>query len=121
VGFPSFSLLFCSSLRTPFSCSYKLVAIVDRLTVGFLLAIGSIFSSPYSESNSLSRKPFETNWKMWTQALTVVAGLAAGAAAHAGHNHEQEPIGPHKSLWYNTLPGDGGTQVRWCLLDLEGN
>ncbi|KAM0418982.1 hypothetical protein ACHAPT_012033 [Fusarium lateritium] len=30
--------------------------------------------------------------------------------AHAGH--EQEPLsGPHQSLWYNTLPGDGGTQA----------
>ena len=35
------------------------------------------------------------------------------AVAHSGV--EQEPIaGPHKSLWYNTLPGDGGTQV-WQL------
>ncbi|KAI9774353.1 MAG: hypothetical protein M1840_004247 [Geoglossum simile] len=48
---------------------------------------------------------------MRTQVLTVVAGLAAGAVAHAGHDHEQEPIGPHKGLWYNTLPGDGGTQA----------
>ncbi|KAM5345574.1 hypothetical protein ACJ41O_011435 [Fusarium nematophilum] len=32
------------------------------------------------------------------------------ATAHAGH--EQEPIsGPHQSLWYSTLPGDGGTQA----------
>jgi hypothetical protein len=49
---------------------------------------------------------------MWTKVLTVVAGLAAGAVAHGDHGHEQEPIaGPHKGLWYNTLPGDGGTQV----------
>ncbi|KAH0539073.1 hypothetical protein FGG08_004371 [Glutinoglossum americanum] len=41
-----------------------------------------------------------------------MAGLAAGAAAHGDHGHEQEPIaGPHKGLWYNTLPGDGGTQA----------
>ncbi|KAI9832277.1 MAG: hypothetical protein M1819_004455 [Sarea resinae] len=40
------------------------------------------------------------------------AGLVAGAIAHADHDHDQEPIaGPHKSLWYNTLPGDGGTQA----------
>lgn len=44
---------------------------------------------------------------------TVVAALAAGVAAHGDHAHDQEPIaGPHKGLWYNTLPGDGGTQVR---------
>lgn len=36
--------------------------------------------------------------------------LAAAVVAHGDHN--QLPIsGPHKSLWYNTLPGDGGTQV----------
>jgi agmatinase len=39
-------------------------------------------------------------------------GLAAFVQAHGDHNPKQEPIaGPHKSLWYNTLPGDGGTQV----------
>lgn len=39
-----------------------------------------------------------------------VAFAAVAVQAHGGH--EQEPIaGPHKSLWYNTLPGDGGTQV----------
>ncbi len=39
-------------------------------------------------------------------------GLAAVAQAHGDHDPQQEPIaGPHKSLWYNTLPGDGGTQV----------
>lgn len=38
--------------------------------------------------------------------------FAAAAAAHGDGDHTQEPIaGPHKSLWYNTLPGDGGTQV----------
>ncbi|MCJ1347903.1 hypothetical protein MMC31_006133 [Peltigera leucophlebia] len=38
--------------------------------------------------------------------------FAAAAAAHGDGDHTQEPIaGPHKSLWYNTLPGDGGTQA----------
>ena len=42
----------------------------------------------------------------------AVAALAAGAVAHGDHNDDQKPIaGPHKALWYNTLPGDGGTQV----------
>ncbi|UPL01285.1 hypothetical protein LCI18_012219 [Fusarium solani-melongenae] len=37
-------------------------------------------------------------------------GYASVVMAHAGH--EQEPIsGPHQSLWYSTLPGDGGTQA----------
>ncbi|KAK1758953.1 arginase family-domain-containing protein [Echria macrotheca] len=32
------------------------------------------------------------------------------AIAHTGHS--QKPIaGPHQSLWYSTLPGDGGTQA----------
>lgn len=49
---------------------------------------------------------------MFTNILTV-ASLAIGVLAHGDHN--QMPIaGPHKALWYNTLPGDGGTQV--CLL-----
>ncbi|KAL1305064.1 hypothetical protein AAFC00_002002 [Neodothiora populina] len=42
----------------------------------------------------------------------VVAALAATVAAHGDHEHEQEPIaGPLKSLWYNSLPGDGGKQA----------
>ena len=42
----------------------------------------------------------------------ILLGLVAFAQAHGDHNSQQEPIvGPHKSLWYNTLPGDGGTQV----------
>lgn len=46
---------------------------------------------------------------MYAVLLTVVA-LSATAFAHG--NHAQSPItGPHKQLWYNTLPGDGGTQV----------
>lgn len=42
----------------------------------------------------------------------ALAALAAAVQAHGDHAHDQEPLaGPHKSLWYNTLPGDGGTQV----------
>lgn len=41
---------------------------------------------------------------------TTLLALAAVAAAHG--NHRQEPLaGPHKGLWYNTIPGDGETQV----------
>ena len=45
--------------------------------------------------------------------LKLLATVAAWAAATQAHSdHDQEPIaGPHKSLWYNTLPGDGGTQA----------
>lgn len=46
---------------------------------------------------------------MLFQSLTFLS-LASLAIAHG--NHDQEPMeGPHQSLWYNTLPGDGGTQV----------
>lgn len=49
--------------------------------------------------------------------LGTLIALAAAVSAHG--DHEQEPIaGPHKSLWYNTLPGDGGTQV-WRVQCLE--
>lgn len=42
--------------------------------------------------------------------LLYVTGFAALVYAHG--DPSQKPIaGPHKSLWYNTLPGDGGTQV----------
>lgn len=42
--------------------------------------------------------------------LLYAAGLAVVVFAHGDHG--QTPIaGPHKSLWYNALPGDGGTQV----------
>lgn len=44
---------------------------------------------------------------------SAIFGLAALVAAHGGHDQHQEPMeGPHEGLWYNTLPGDGGTQVR---------
>lgn len=39
----------------------------------------------------------------------LLVHLAVTATAHAGH--EQTVLGPHQSLWYNALPGDGGTQV----------
>lgn len=42
----------------------------------------------------------------------ILFSLATLIQAHDDHGHSQEPLnGPHKSLWYNTLPGDGGTQV----------
>jgi hypothetical protein len=41
----------------------------------------------------------------------LALGYAALITAHDGH--EQKSLsGPHQSLWYNTLPGDGGTEVR---------
>lgn len=36
---------------------------------------------------------------------------ASAVAAHGDHGSQIPMSGPHQSLWYNTLPGDGGTQV----------
>lgn len=48
---------------------------------------------------------------------SALLSFAAAVAAHGNHDHDQEPLeGPHEGLWYNTLPGDGGTQVRLRLL-----
>lgn len=47
----------------------------------------------------------------------LALGCAALASAHG--NHDQAPLsGPHESLWFNNLPGDGGTQVSYILLDI---
>ncbi|KAK3491399.1 arginase family-domain-containing protein [Neurospora crassa] len=40
----------------------------------------------------------------------IVSCLAAVAAAHGDHD-QKVVAGPHQGLWYNTLPGDGGTQA----------
>lgn len=43
--------------------------------------------------------------------LAAAAALVGATYAH-GHHDDQTPIeGPHQGLWYNQLPGDGGTQV----------
>jgi hypothetical protein len=44
--------------------------------------------------------------------LQIAIGFAAVVNAHGDHDDQTPLLGPHKSLWYNTLPGDGGTQVR---------
>lgn len=55
-----------------------------------------------------------------TKLFFSLVALAAAASAHGDHLHDQEPIsGPLKSLWYNTLPGDGGTQVVLHILVLK--
>merc|ERR1712000_475926 len=43
----------------------------------------------------------------------LFAASSALVAAVNAHGNHQETLkeGPHKSLWYNTLPGDGGTQA----------
>jgi len=55
-------------------------------------------------------------YTMLTSFLTVAA-FATVLLAHG--DHEQTPIaGPHKSLWYNTIPGDGGTQVGYAVVSI---
>ncbi|KAF2708384.1 Arginase/deacetylase [Pleomassaria siparia CBS 279.74] len=42
----------------------------------------------------------------------TVLSIAALVAAHGDHDSHQEPMsGPFDGLWYNSLPGDGGTQA----------
>lgn len=49
---------------------------------------------------------------MLLKSLTALSFVSV-AVAHGGHDHDQEPMsGPLQSLWYNTLPGDGGKQVK---------
>ena len=43
--------------------------------------------------------------------LSFAAALVASVHGHGDHGSQEPIAGPHKSLWYNTLPGDGGTQV----------
>jgi agmatinase len=50
---------------------------------------------------------------------SALLSFAAAVAAHGDHDHDQDPLaGPHEGLWYNTLPGDGGTQVGDSLMCL---
>jgi len=46
--------------------------------------------------------------------LLTVGYLATTVLAHGDHGNQLPISGPHKALWYNTLPGDGGTQVGDC-------
>ncbi|ROT37678.1 Arginase/deacetylase [Sodiomyces alkalinus F11] len=42
----------------------------------------------------------------------LALGLAALVSGHGDHGDNQTPLsGPLQSLWYNNLPGDGGTQA----------
>lgn len=43
--------------------------------------------------------------------VTTVSLLALSAVASAHGKHQTPMSGPRQKLWYNTLPGDGGTQV----------
>lgn len=84
------------------SCSAaKLLRIVGHRS---FTAEQVIFKSRYSPKSKL-----DAMFKV----LLLTAALVILVQAHDGSDHEdQVPIaGPHESLWYNALPGDGGTQV----------
>jgi agmatinase len=56
--------------------------------------------------------------------ITTSISLLLFSVLSAAHgDHGQAPMsGPHKGLWYNTLPGDGGTQVRFgAEIKLDSN
>ncbi len=46
---------------------------------------------------------------MWT--IFAVFGLLTSVAGHDPESSQNTLPGPYRSLWYNTLPGDGGTQA----------
>ncbi|KAM7190060.1 agmatinase 1 [Naviculisporaceae sp. PSN 640] len=46
----------------------------------------------------------------YTESL-LLAIWASVASAHGNHDTQVPMSGPHQSLWYNRLPGDGGTQA----------
>ncbi len=50
-----------------------------------------------------------------------IVGLVALATLTTAHDdHSQSQLaGPHQGLWYNTLPGDGGTQVSIPFIDIS--
>jgi agmatinase len=50
---------------------------------------------------------------------SAIFSFAAAVAAHGDHANQEPMEGPHQGLWYNTLPGDGGTQVSAIVLCLK--
>lgn len=44
--------------------------------------------------------------------IREITGILALATLSSAHGSQLPLAGPHKDFWYNTLPGDGGTQVR---------
>ncbi|KAI0019305.1 Arginase/deacetylase [Xylariomycetidae sp. FL0641] len=46
----------------------------------------------------------------WTE-LSIALLYATAGACHGAHGDQEPLAGPHKSLWYNNLPGDGGKQA----------
>lgn len=53
--------------------------------------------------------------------ISSVAGLLVLSALVTAHGEQSQSqlAGPHQGLWYNTLPGDGGTQVSTLLSQVD--
>lgn len=66
---------------------------------------------------SCNPKGFES--KMVPKRLVLLC-LAAVVVAHGDHDEQKNIAGPHESLWYNRLPGDGGTQVCFLFTFTQG-
>jgi agmatinase len=48
---------------------------------------------------------------MLASTITLFASVASRVLAHGVSEHQTPIAGPFEALWYNKLPGDGGTQV----------
>jgi hypothetical protein len=48
---------------------------------------------------------------MLASTITIFASVASRVLAHGVSEHQTPIAGPFEALWYNKLPGDGGTQV----------
>lgn len=78
-------------------------------------------SFPTNPGSSLKSSREPKTAKM-LKSITSALCITALVLAHSDHNAQSPIQGPHQSLWYkafNTIPGDGGTQVcqlkhRYC-------
>lgn len=46
---------------------------------------------------------------MLAATITIFASVASRVLAHGGYEYQTPIAGPFEDLWYNKLPGDGGT------------
>lgn len=103
-----------SSIRICFSASELQKSIPKRS-----ISRNQYFSDPFllhplfSSFAVVSQLGFKQD--MISTILLIAAAAASSVSAHEHHGDPQVYLsaqGPHRErLWYNTLPGDGGTQV----------
>lgn len=73
-------------------------------------AIPRSFSLLVSSAGKTGTRETLTGRIMMSRTLVALC-LTALASAHGNHDGQKRIAGPHEELWYNILPGDGGTQV----------